>query len=579
MTRVAVLFGGISAEREVSLSTGMQVIPALREAGFEVTPIEVGEDIGAVIAALTPRPDAVFNALHGRFGEDGAIQGVLDWMAIPYTHSGVRASALAMDKVAAKALFAAAGLPIARGLVVPTDELEAADPMPLPYVVKPVREGSSVGVEIMRCGDNRRADVARAWRYGDAALVEEYIPGRELTVGVMGDRALAVTEIIADAGVFYDYESKYADGGSRHIIPAQVHPEMYDRALQVALEAHRAGLQRRDTLRLPLRRHKRRTWPAGTAGDQYAARADADIAAARTGGASRHELFPALCVDGGERDMPRVARSPRNSVKDRPARLKLLLRRQKRLLRPAAWGLFGLTVVMIGVIAVHSAAPNGTLATLRERLGGATGFTGLRVTDVVIEGRANTPEPLLRAALAVNKGDPILGFSVEMARQRIESLSWVEQATVERQLPGTVVVYLKERRPFAVWQNQGKFALIDRNGQLVADQNVSEFRTLPLVVGVGAPAGAAVLIDALTDRPELQKRVVAAVRVGERRWNLRLTSGTDVMLPEGHEVAALDRLLQLHQQHELLDRPLAAIDMRLGDRLVVRPRADEKKPT
>ena len=240
MTRVAVLYGGISAEREVSLSTGLQVIPALREAGFEVTPIEVGEDLAAVIAALTPRPDAVFNALHGRFGEDGAIQGVLDWLAIPYTHSGVRASALAMDKVAAKAMFAAAGLPIARGRVVPTDELEAADPLPLPYVVKPVSEGSSVGVEIIRHGDNRRAEVARAWRFGNAALVEEYIPGRELTVGVMGDRALAVTEIIADAGVFYDYESKYADGGSRHIIPARVHPDMYDRALDVALAAHRA---------------------------------------------------------------------------------------------------------------------------------------------------------------------------------------------------------------------------------------------------------------------------------------------------------------------------------------------------
>ena len=240
MTRIAVLYGGISAEREVSRSTGLQVIPALREAGFDVTPIEVGEDIGAVIAALTPRPDAVFNALHGRFGEDGAIQGVLDWLAIPYTHSGVRASALAMDKVAAKAIFAAAGLPIAHGRVVLTDELEAADPLPLPYVVKPVGEGSSVGVEIIRHGDNRRAEVARAWRFGKAALVEEYIPGRELTVGVMGDRALAVTEIIAEAGVFYDYELKYADGGSRHVIPARVHPDMYERALDVALAAHRA---------------------------------------------------------------------------------------------------------------------------------------------------------------------------------------------------------------------------------------------------------------------------------------------------------------------------------------------------
>ncbi len=275
--------------------------------------------------------------------------------------------------------------------------------------------------------------------------------------------------------------------------------------------------------------------------------------------------------------MPRVTRKPRNSVTDRPGRWKLLLRRQRKYIRPAGWLAFGCVVLLLGLITVRSAAPSGTLATLRERLGGITAIAGLRVNDVVIQGRANTPEPLLRAALGVNKGDPILGFSVELARQRIELLSWVEQATVERQLPGTVVVYLKERRPFAIWQNQGKFVLIDRNGQLVANQNVAEFRTLPLVVGPGAPAGAATLIDALTDRPELQKRVVAAVRVGERRWNLQLTNGTSVMLPEGHEAIALDRLMQLQQQHELLDRPLTAIDMRLGDRLVLRPRPDEKK--
>jgi D-alanine-D-alanine ligase len=165
---------------------------------------------------------------------------VLDWLGIPYTHSGVRASALAMDKVAAKALFNSAGLPVPRGRLVDIDELAARDPLPLPYVVKPANEGSSVGVEIIRCGDNRRAEVARAWRFGRSALVEEYIPGRELTVGVMGDEALAVTEILADAGVFYDYESKYADGGSRHIIPAPVHPTVYSRALEVAVAAHRA---------------------------------------------------------------------------------------------------------------------------------------------------------------------------------------------------------------------------------------------------------------------------------------------------------------------------------------------------
>lgn len=240
MTRVAVLYGGISAEREVSLSSGRQVIVALREAGFDVKPIDVGPDLGAVIAALNPKPDAVFNALHGRFGEDGAIQGVLDWLDIPYTHSGVRASALAMDKQAAKAVFMSAGLPVPYGRMVPIEELEAADPMPLPYVVKPSNEGSSVGVEIIRGGDNRRAQVARTWKYGPAALVEEYIPGRELTVGVMGDRALAVTEIVAQANSFYDYESKYGDQGSRHIIPAVVHPDAYAKALDVAVAAHRA---------------------------------------------------------------------------------------------------------------------------------------------------------------------------------------------------------------------------------------------------------------------------------------------------------------------------------------------------
>ncbi|MBW4021919.1 MAG: D-alanine--D-alanine ligase [Proteobacteria bacterium] len=239
MKRVAVLYGGISTERAVSLATGKQVIGALREAGYDVVPVEVGADLSAVLAALEPKPDAVFNALHGRFGEDGAIQGVLDWLGIPYTHSGVRPSALAMDKVAAKALFAAAGLPVARHAVVDVASLEDADPMPRPYVIKPQREGSSVGVTIMQHGDNRRAEIARSWSFGSTAMVEEYVPGRELTVAVMGDRALAVTEIKA-SHAFYDYESKYADGGSTHAIPAEVPAEIAEQAMDIALRAHQA---------------------------------------------------------------------------------------------------------------------------------------------------------------------------------------------------------------------------------------------------------------------------------------------------------------------------------------------------
>jgi D-alanine-D-alanine ligase len=240
MKRVAVLYGGISAEREVSLASGRQVITGLRQAGFDVHPIDVGPDLADLLRALRlAAPEAVFNALHGRFGEDGTIQGVLDWLGLPYTHSGVRASAMAMDKAAARALFSASGLPVAKGRVVATDELEADDPLPLPYVIKPVNEGSSVGVEILHTGCNRRAEIARNWRFGDTALVEEFIPGREITVAVMGDRPLVVTEILPAQG-FYDYEAKYADGGSRHVLPAEIDPDIADQAMAVALAAHRA---------------------------------------------------------------------------------------------------------------------------------------------------------------------------------------------------------------------------------------------------------------------------------------------------------------------------------------------------
>ncbi len=274
--------------------------------------------------------------------------------------------------------------------------------------------------------------------------------------------------------------------------------------------------------------------------------------------------------------MPRVKRTPRNSVNDRPAGWRLLLRRQRGLIKPAAWVAFASLVVVLVVIVARAAAPGlargGSVYSLRERLGAATAASGLRVTDIVVEGRTNTPEPLLRAAISVSKGDPILGFSLEQARARIETLSWVEHATVERRLPGTVVVFLQERRPFAVWQNQKKYVLVDREGQVVADQDVAQFPDLPLIVGQGAPAAAASLLDALTDHPALAAKVAASVRVGERRWNLRMTSGSDVMLPEGHEVAAIDRLMQLQQDHAVLDRPLVAIDLRLPDRLVLRPR-------
>ncbi len=246
MSRVVVLLGGWSAEREVSLSSGRGVAAALRELGHEVHEVDAARDPRGLLAALEPRPEIVFNALHGRGGEDGHVQALLDLAGIPYTHSGMLASALAMDKPMAKAVFAAAGLPVIDGMVATREAIVAGGVMPAPYVVKPTNEGSSVGVIIVRQGENRAiaADEVR-----EEMLVERFVPGRELTVAVMGDRALPVIEIVA-RGTWYDYDSKYSTGGSEHLCPAPIHPESAAEAGRVALAAHRAlgcrGVSRAD---------------------------------------------------------------------------------------------------------------------------------------------------------------------------------------------------------------------------------------------------------------------------------------------------------------------------------------------
>ncbi len=233
---VTVLMGGTSAERDVSLVSGAACVKALREAGYETNCFDVSSDIRALINALDPKPDVVFNALHGRYGEDGRIQGVLDLLGIPYTGSGVLASAAAMDKQRAKALFGARGIPCPDGRVMTMDEIDACTDLEPPYVVKPNDEGSSVGVYIVRPGDNRFA--TGDWPYGDQALVETFIPGRELTVAVMGDRALGVTELRPTNG-FYDYEAKYTDGRTEHLCPAPVSEKIAELAMEYAVAAHR----------------------------------------------------------------------------------------------------------------------------------------------------------------------------------------------------------------------------------------------------------------------------------------------------------------------------------------------------
>src|SRR5262245_28224340 len=247
---VAVLLGGLSAERRVSLDSGAACASALESAGYKVTRIDAGPDLAQRLQET--KPEVCFNALHGRWGEDGCVQGLLELLRIPYTHSGVRASALAMHKEQAKIVMRAAGVPVVEGKVVAPKEAARAHVLPRPYVLKPVAEGSSVGVFIVRADHEHPPQELNdpGWAYGDL-LAERFIPGRELTCAVMGDRALGVTEIVpADTLGFYNYEAKYADGGSRHVLPAPVSPNVYQLVQNLALTAHRAlgcrGVSRAD---------------------------------------------------------------------------------------------------------------------------------------------------------------------------------------------------------------------------------------------------------------------------------------------------------------------------------------------
>jgi len=246
---VAVLMGGWSAEREISLRSGKACGDALEAQGYRVTRVDVARNVAEVLARL--KPDAAFNVLHGRPGEDGTIQGILEILRIPYTHSGVLASALAMDKPVAKIVMAAAGVPVPEGVVVSRAEAAKAHVMKPPYVIKPPAEGSSVGVFIVQPDHaHPPQELSRPdWPYGEQVLVERYVAGLELTCAVMGDEALGVIEIEPTTR-FYDYESKYAPGGSRHILPARILPNIYQRARNLALTAHRAlgcrGVSRAD---------------------------------------------------------------------------------------------------------------------------------------------------------------------------------------------------------------------------------------------------------------------------------------------------------------------------------------------
>lgn len=280
--------------------------------------------------------------------------------------------------------------------------------------------------------------------------------------------------------------------------------------------------------------------------------------------------------------------APARREPDRPSRLRLWLKRRRGLAKPAGLALLAGGALGVVALGLYIADPAGRVAAVRESLADWTSAAGFVVRDFDIEPMPNaegvlrplrTEDQLIRIALGVSRGDSIFAFDPQAARARLRTLPWVEEAQVQRRLPDTLHVRIKERAAFAIWQHNQEFAVIDRAGKVLTRDQLGAFVGLPLVVGADAREHAAPIYDLLAAHGEVLRRTQALVRVGQRRWNLRLHSGTDVLLPEGHEAPALDRLAEMHARHALLDRPLAAIDMRMPDRVVLRPHpAPEPEP-
>ena len=579
---VAVLMGGWSNERPVSLSSGNGCAAGLEQAGYRVTRVDVGRDVAEVLARL--KPDVAFNALHGPFGEDGCIQGILEILAIPYTHSGVLASALAMNKPKAKDVMKAAGIPVAESILANRFDAAKAHVMAPPYVVKPPNEGSSFGVLIVK-EDARHPPqqlFADDWPHGDIVMIEKYVGGRELTCAVRGNEALDVIDIITEDR-FYDYEAKYLPGR----LAPRPSGETFTRYLPKCTDARATGssgfgVPRRESCRLPVRRPPGRNGATHLSGSQHAARHDAHVVGAGDGRLSGHE-FPGLGeLDGGGRIVQPLSEEPlAEEIEGAPAKFSLtrglvlprFLRRPARTVErlnfklPHHPGLKALAVFCLSTAIAGTVMGDHVDA---RCVSAVTAWSGLAIDEVKITGQSETSELDVLDRLAIGPHPSLVTFDVDGARERVEALPWVRHATIRKLYPDALQVVVSERTPFAIWQHDGKASLIDRDGRAITDDIGDRYMTLPRVAGAGANMHAVEFVDLVQAFPELSKRIRAGVLVAGRRWNLVLENGVEVLLPEKDPASAIVAVVAIDAQSQILSRDVAAVDLRLNDRLIVR---------
>ena len=600
---ILVLMGGWANEREVSLMSGNGVADALESRGHRVTRLDMDRDVAARIAEA--KPDVVFNALHGVPGEDGSVQGMLDLMQVPYTHAGLAASVVAIDKQLTKQALTPHGIPMPGGRIVRSEELYEGDPIARPYVLKPVNEGSSVGVAIVTdqsdCGQPIRRDAKGPWQDFAQLLAEPFIRGRELTTAVIdtadGPRALGVTELIVASG-FYDYENKYTDGKTQHIFPADLPENIAALCNDYAIRAH-ALLGCHGTSRTDYRWDDERgeaglfvletnTQPGMTPLSLVPEQArGCGIAYPRIvrddrGRSARPvwqgEQLMARTATRNTKGVRRQARAAGTSRKVRSAR------RQGSSLIGRLLGALPFTeeqlhraftvAIFAGLLALawFLASISGATALASDRLAHVAANAGFEVRNVEVRGvdRINKMTVYERAFgqrdLAMTK--------VELAplREDLLTLPWVRDASVSRQLPDTLVIDIVEREPHAVLARADRLMLIDATGVELEPITAKAAEGQLLIEGPGAQGQVEALSALLEAAPALRQQVARAEWVGNRRWNLTFGTEQRLALPEGADLAAaaLISFAQADGAHRLIGGEAAAFDMRNPPRMFMR---------